>query len=75
MDVEFVRYLASLGVGGAIAGLMFMAYRRDVQTYTAQWKGQTELLVEVVREVTKAITANTEVIRALHDRLDRMNGP
>src|SRR5690606_38144314 len=32
-DLEFARFLASLGVGGVIAGLLFMFYRKDVRSY------------------------------------------
>lgn len=68
---EFLKYLASLGVGGIIAGLMFMFYRRDVKFYTDQWRGQSELLMQVVKENTHSITQNTEVTNALHRRLDK----
>ena len=70
MDTEFFRYLASLGVGGLIAGLIFMAYRKDVKFYHDQWKGMSEALMQVVKENTIAVTSNTEISRAFHDRLD-----
>lgn len=71
-DPEFLKYLASLGVGGIIAGLMFMFYRRDVATYTAQWKGQSEQLTKVVVDNTAAITSNTEVMRSLKEEFQLM---
>lgn len=70
MDVEFMKYLASLGVGGIIAGIIFMIYRKDMREYQEEWKGQREILVNIVKENSIAITANTETIRALHRRLD-----
>lgn len=44
MDAEFIKYLASLGVGGVVAGFMFMFYRKDAANFTAQWKAQAETL-------------------------------
>lgn len=70
----FFRFLASLGVGGVIAGLMFFFYRKDVQHYTDQWKGQSDVLLTVVKENTKAITENTQITRETREwiaRLDR----
>jgi hypothetical protein len=74
VDQDFMRFLASLGVGGIIAGLMFMFYRKDVRLYTDQWKGQSELLMQVVRENTAAVTANTTVVQSMHERLDLILG-
>jgi hypothetical protein len=65
-----VRYLSTLGVGGAIAGILFFFYRKDVRLYTEQWKGQSELLAVLIKENTAAFAANTEAIRALERRLD-----
>jgi hypothetical protein len=73
MDVEFLKYLSTLGVGGLIAGLMFMVYRKDMAQYAAQWKGQSEALLQVVKENSAAITANTSTIQALHRRDDRID--
>lgn len=73
LDPDFIKYLSSLGVGGLIAGLMFMWYRRDVKTFTEQWKGQTELLMTVVRDNTAAMSTNNEMIRALTRHLDQQD--
>jgi len=64
------QLFTQLGVGGAIAGLLFYFYRKDVKLYTEQWRGQSEALLQVVKENTNAITSNTEVTRAMHRRLD-----
>lgn len=71
MNLEFGQWLATLGVGGVLAGLMFMFYRKDVRAYTDLWKAQSEQMTTIVKENTQALTSNTEVIRALHRRLDR----
>jgi len=56
---EGVKWFSSLGVGGIIAGVLFMFYRKDVKQYTDLWKAQTEMLVEVVKENT---ASNTKLI-------------
>lgn len=73
MDMEFVKQISTLGVGGAIAGLLFLFYRKDVALYTAQWRGQSEQLIQVVKENTVAITTNTEVTKSMHKRLDQIS--
>lgn len=62
MDIELVKYFASMGVGGSLAFGMFMVYRKDAQRQTEQWKGQAEMLVQVVRDNTAAMTALTKLI-------------
>lgn len=57
MDQESFKFLASLGVGGVIAGLIFFVYRKDSQQWQEAWKGQSEMLVQVVKENTAAVTA------------------
>lgn len=70
MDVEFMKWLATLGVGGVLAAFMFSFYRRDMRTCTQMWHGQSEQLMLVVKENTKAITENTLLVQALHRRND-----
>lgn len=57
MDPESLKYLASLGVGGVLAGMMFMIYRKDMKANSTAWQGQSEMLMAVVKENTAAITA------------------
>jgi hypothetical protein len=71
-DQEFLKFLSTLGVGGVIAGLMFLVYRKDVKTFTDQWKGQSDMLMQVVKENSAAIASNTKTIEALHTREDRV---
>lgn len=70
VDAEFIKWFATLGVGGILAAFMFHFYRRDVREYTEQWRGQSELLVQVVKENTASNTRLVTVIEALHRRLD-----
>lgn len=66
-----MKWFATLGVGGILAGVMFFFYRKDVQMYTDLWKIQSEQLTKVVQENTAATTRNNVVLDALHRRLDR----
>lgn len=66
MDLELAKWLSGLGVGGVLAALMFSIYRKDMRELTAQWKGQSEMLMQVVKENTAAFTRNTAVIQSLH---------
>lgn len=83
MEMEFTQFLAQLGVGGVMAGMLFWFYRRDVQRITDHWNKQSDQLMmvvvsntsasaqhsEVLRAHTAAVTSNTEVLRALHNEL------
>lgn len=75
MDAEFVKWFATLGVGGILAGVMFMFYRKDVKQYTDLWKEQSGILMAVVKENTASNTKLITVIDALHRRLDREPPP
>jgi len=66
-----IEYFTSLGVGGILAGIMFFFYRKDAINHINQWKGQSGLLMKVVKDNTEAITENTEVARSLRDNLSK----
>lgn len=57
MDPDGLKFLASLGVGGVLAGTMFVIYRKDALAWQAAWQGQSQILVQVVKENTAAVTA------------------
>jgi len=59
---EFTKWLATLGVGGILAGLMFMLYRKDIKQYTDLWKNTTDILMGIVKENT---ASNTKLIGML----------
>jgi hypothetical protein len=52
MESELAKYFGTLGVGGAIAGLIFYFYRKDVKQYTDLWKNVTNELIGVVKDNT-----------------------
>lgn len=77
IDNDFVRWLMGLGVGGVLAGLIFMVYRKDVRQYTALWETCTKMLIEAMNKSTAAHVENTAsnremigLLKALHRRLD-----
>ncbi len=77
MDNEFIKWLATLGVGGAIAGLIFFFYRKDVRSYTDLWKETAAMLGQTLKESTAAHVENSatnremiSLLKAVHRRLD-----
>lgn len=52
MDVEFTKWLATLGIGGVLAAFMFMYYRKDVKQYTELWRSTAEMLMTTIKENT-----------------------
>ena len=52
MDLEFTKWLATLGIGGVLAAFMFTFYRKDVKQYTELWKASTDQLILVIKENT-----------------------
>lgn len=59
MDNEFVKWFATLGVGGVLAGFMFMFYRKDVKQYTDLWKTTSDQMMGVIKDNT---SSNTKLI-------------
>jgi phosphate/sulfate permease len=79
-DSEFAKWVITLGVGGVLAFIMFMFYRKDVKQYTELWKAQSEMLMSVVKENTTAHVINAEsnrqlvsIVSAFHKRMDVIN--
>lgn len=82
MDSEFLKWLAGMGTGGAMAGLLFFFYRKDVRSYTDLWRETATMLQTELRNSTAAHAVNTEtnrevinLLQALHRRLDLQNYP
>lgn len=75
-----MKFLVQLGIGGVLAGLLFGFYRKDVRAYTELWKeqailnhAQTTAMMALVEKSTSAIVQNTEVVKSLHKRIDRLD--
>lgn len=76
---EWVKGFGTLGVGGVLGGLIFYFYRKDALEFAAElmkqrdvWLNLSNSLMQVIKENSAAITANTETIKALHRRDDRI---
>lgn len=65
LDVEFTKWLATLGIGGILAGFMFTFYRKDVKQYTELWKSTADILIGVVKENT---ATNTKLITMIENQ-------
>lgn len=81
----FVQFLASMGVGGVLAFLMFRQNDKNLKDHAEVIKGfyenektrnetersRTDMLITVLIDNTKQTTANTQVLNSLHRRLDK----
>ena len=65
LDAEFTKWLVTLGVGGILAGFMFVFYRKDVKQYTELWKNAADQLITIVKENT---ASNTKLIAMLESQ-------
>jgi hypothetical protein len=79
MDAETVKWFASLGVGGALAVMMFLIHRKDSLQHIETLKEmkedadqRNERLESVVEKNTTAIAHNTDVSRAMVDAVNRI---
>jgi hypothetical protein len=52
LDQEFIKWLLTLGVGGAIAALVITFYRKDIKQYTELWRSTAEMLMKALNENT-----------------------
>jgi len=64
-DVEFTKWLITLGVGGVLAGFMFVFYRKDIKQYTELWKTATDVLIKALTENT---ASNTRLVALLESQ-------
>lgn len=72
MDVEFVKWLATLGIGGILAGFIFLFYRKDIKQYTELWKTTSEQLMRIVSDNTASNVRLTATLEALGDKMVTM---
>ena len=62
MDADAIKWLSGLGVGGILAGMMFFVYRKDALQMQDAWKGQSQMLMQVVKENTAAVAALIAIV-------------
>lgn len=55
-ELEALKYLGPLGVGGVLAFVMFQAYRRDATKWAEQETRRGDTMTQVVIANTQAIT-------------------
>ena len=70
VETVTVNWLATLGVGGILAALMFLLYRRDIKSYTELWKGQSDVLLQIVKENTES---NVELKALIETKINGSN--
>jgi hypothetical protein len=64
-DPEFAKWVATLGVGGVLAGFMFAFYRKDIKQYTELWKHTAESMMIIIKENT---ASNTKLISMIENQ-------
>jgi hypothetical protein len=81
MDADFGKWLGTLGVGGAIAGVVMYFYHRLAESHahtyadlTERWEKMTDDLRLVVRENTQAFVQALQMIQAMQKQIDRWDG-
>lgn len=74
MEVEIAKLLIAQGGFALIALLIFAAYRKDVLSKLGTEKGTAEILIQVVKEVTVAVTRLTAVVEALDQQQQHPRG-
>lgn len=58
-DPEFAKWIATLGVGGVLAGFMFAFYRKDIRLYSELWRVTAEQMMIIIKDNT---SSNTKLI-------------
>lgn len=78
---DFLQTISGLGVGGILAAVFYNEnvkisrnYAERLAALLDQERGRTDMLINLVRDVTVAITKNTAVTESFHVRLDKENG-
>lgn len=64
-ESEFGKWLVTLGVGGVLAGFMFVFYRKDIKQYTELWKMSSDVLMTIVKENTASNVKLISMLEAL----------
>lgn len=64
MDNKLIELLSTLGIGGILAGFIFIVYRKDMKQYIELWRTTTEQLMTIVKENT---ASNTKLVSVIED--------
>lgn len=68
-DTTFLQWATTLGIGGVLAAGMFLVYRKDMAAHISAWKGQSDALLVVVQENTRAVTAMGVLVEVMRNEL------
>ena len=60
---QFLQNLPGLGIGGALAVMLFYFYRQDRRESTERYAKLAQDFKTVIQENTAAIQGNTDIIR------------
>lgn len=63
--IKEISELLPLGVGGVLAYVMFLIYRKDSKEWGTRWHEQAKLLLQEVNGNTKALTELVSLIRVV----------
>lgn len=64
-----MKWLATLGIGGVLAGFIFIFYRKDIKQYTELWKTTSEQLMNIVSENTASNTKLADTLVNLEQNI------
>ncbi len=82
---EFTKWLATLGVGGALAAFIFVFYRKDMiadkermqdvikrwEVQSQRWDNQAGVWMQVVKDNTESNTKLVGAVESLQRQLDK----
>lgn len=75
---DFWQFIASMGVGGVLAAYAFYINNKNqkdhvetIKGWNETEKGRTNMLVDVVKDVSVNISKNNTLLDSLHRRLDK----
>ena len=63
---ELLQLLAPLGIGGALAGVMFYWHRQDRAQWLEAERGRTDLLIRVVQDNTAVVAKLVTLLEHQH---------
>ena len=69
MDTDFIKWLATLGVGGVLAGVMFFWYRKDILQRNTDCENREDQLIEVIKTNSASHEKLAMSIQSLSDSL------
>ncbi len=74
IDLETIKTLSALGVGGALASLMFLFYRYDFLREREQARGERERQERREDRLLQVIERNAAACERLAFTIDRLGG-